>query len=157
MHKPFRTLWRSRARHGSRKHFYFHGVPASAKVYGKSCGKILWYLSRAKSSGQVKDVFQSRPNVMSTGNQTRRLTSKATIMELKLSMFAKRLPFFSDAITRSRTGPSHTDVILIKYIYHKMTKSGPKSADIIEALAMYEANQKLLTSLSRFKYCFPQV
>ena len=87
------------------------------------------YLSRAEGSGQVKDVFQSRPNVMLTGNQSGRLTSKATIIELKLTMFAKRLPFFADAITwlRSSLVPSHTDVILIKYISPKMTKSRPKS------------------------------
>ena len=35
MHKTFRTLWRSRARHGSRKRFFFHGVSASATGHGK--------------------------------------------------------------------------------------------------------------------------
>ena len=36
MHKTFPTLWRSRARHGSRKRFYFHAMSASAKAHGKS-------------------------------------------------------------------------------------------------------------------------
>ena len=38
----FRTLWRSRTRHESRRVFYFHGVPASAKASGKSYGE--WHL-----------------------------------------------------------------------------------------------------------------
>ena len=37
IHKTFRSLWRSRARHGSRNHFYFHGVSATTKAHGKSC------------------------------------------------------------------------------------------------------------------------
>ena len=57
-HKTFRTIRRSRTRHGSRNVFYFHGVPASAKAYGNSyaCVFFRMFLQVRSARGAENNV-----------------------------------------------------------------------------------------------------
>ena len=64
-HKTFRALWRSRTRHGSRNVFYFHGVPTSAKAYGKSYACVFFRMllqvlsARAGETGVMENRLKT--------------------------------------------------------------------------------------------------
>ena len=63
MYKTFRALWWLRTRHGSRNVFYFHGVPARAKAYGKSyaCVFLLMLLQvRSARAGETGVIMENR-------------------------------------------------------------------------------------------------